>query len=99
MPHLDLVADLLDRVRRRAKIAPELLRDVEREARKEWGGSRHYVLKGSGDNRLELMARDECIRADHARLVAGGMPAAESRQYLARRFALSLRRIEQIIAN
>ena len=96
MPHLDLVTDLLERVRRRAGVATDVLRSVEREARAEWGGARHYLPKACDAKRMELMARDNRICADHARLTAGGMETSAADQYLALRHGLSVRRIRQI---
>jgi hypothetical protein len=98
MAYLDLVADLLERVSRRADIPAGVLRDIEREARAEWGGARHYVAKGGEGGAQQLMERDARICADHRRLVAGGMRAREADDYLARRHGLHARRIRQILA-
>lgn len=98
MAYLDLVADLLDRVARRTGVSAHALRDIELEARAEWGGSRHYVAKGGESGRLRLMERDARIRADHALLVAGGMDQANAVVYLAKRHELSAMRIRQLLA-
>jgi hypothetical protein len=97
MAYLDLVADLLERVSRRASVPAGVLRDIEREARAEWGGTRHYIAKGGESGAQQLMERDARIRADHCRLVAGGMRAREADDYLARRHGLHARRIRQIL--
>lgn len=98
MAYLDLVADLLDRVARRTGATAQVLRDIEREARAEWGGSRHYIAKGGEGGRVHLIERDARICADHKRLIEGGMPMADADEYLARRHALTIRRIRQILA-
>jgi hypothetical protein len=97
MPHFDLVSELLDRIATKVNIAEPVLRDIERTARAEWGGRRHYVLMNGG-NRQELMSRDSRIRADFRRLTCAGTKPNEARKYLARRFGLSIRRIGQILA-
>lgn len=98
MAYLDLVADLLDRVARRTGATAQVLRDIEREARAEWGGSRHYVAKGGEGGRVQMMRRDERLRADFARLVDGGMPRSEAVEYLAKRYNLSRRWVRSLLA-
>jgi len=97
MPHFDLVTELLERIAMQVPIAEPVLREIERKARKEWGGRRHYVLMECS-SRQELMSRDGRIRADYRRLVNAGARRNEARKYLALRFGLSTRRIGQILA-
>jgi hypothetical protein len=97
MAYLDLVADLLERVSRRTGTPKQVLQDIEREARAEWGGSRHYVAKGGECAKVQLMQRDARIRADHRQLVAAGMDPSDADEYLARRHSLGVRRIRQIL--
>lgn len=96
--YLDLIADVLDRVASHVNLPTSVLGDIEREARAEWGGARHYIPRLGACWRSQLETRDEAIRADRARLIDGGMSLPDADAYLARRYNLTPRRIRQIIS-
>ena len=90
MPYLDLVADILKRVSdRECNLSEEVLREIEMEARADWGGERHYVAKVGEAGRLALDERNRRICEAHK----NGVP----NDYLALRHNLSEMRIWQII--
>ena len=97
MQNADLVDEVLDCVKRRTNINSLLLRDIERDVRRNWGGGRHYVASRGSEYRRHIVERDECIRSDYARLTAAGTPKCEACDYLGRRYDLSAMRIKQIL--
>lgn len=99
MAYLDLVADLLDRVAKRTGVPAHLLRDIEREARAEWGGSRPYIAKLGEGARVALMERDARLAADFGKLVESNMTRGNAIDYLAKRYALSPRWVRVILAS
>ncbi len=91
MPHLDLVADILQRVaEREGPLRTDDLVEIEQEVRADWGGERHYVAKLGESGRMSLARRDRAI-CESAR---NNVPE----DYLSLRYNLGLRRIRQIIA-
>lgn len=91
MAHLDLVADLIQRIRDKyPKLPAAVAREVEVEARADWGGERHYVPKHGESGRLQLAERDRQIHADHQR--------GEHDELIARRHGISVKRVRQVLA-
>lgn len=91
MAHLDLVADILQRVAEHAHLPNDTLRALEIDVRADWGGERHYVAKVGEVNRAIMDERDRKIRELHA----NGAPE----DYLSLRFDLGVRRIRQIVSS
>lgn len=90
MAHLDLVADIIQRIAEHAAELPrEVLRAIEQDVRADWGGERHYVAKVGESGRAVMYERDEKIRADAARGV--------TEDYLSIRYNLTVARIRQIV--
>ena len=90
MAYLDLVADILQRVREHFTALPgDELVQIEQDVRADWGGERHYVAKGGESGRAAMYARDAAIRQEAAR----GVPE----DYLSLRYNLSVKRIRQIV--
>lgn len=85
----DIVADVLQRIAIRAKLPADVLAEIDREIRKDWGGERPYIAKGGERERLQRSVREMTIRAEHRRGDHVGL--------LARRWGYSVRRIQQII--
>lgn len=91
MAHLDLVADILQRVAdRETTLQPEDLREIEEDVRADWGGERHYVAKVGECGRMQLMRRDRDI-CDAA---TKGVPE----DFLSLRYGITVKRIRQILA-
>lgn len=91
MAHLDLVADILQRVAdRETTLQPDDLREIEEDVRADWGGERHYVAKVGECGRMQLMRRDHEIRE------AAGKGVPED--YLSLRYGITVKRIRQILA-
>lgn len=91
MAHLDLVADILQRVAdRETTLQPEDLREIEEDVRADWGGERHYVAKIGECGRMDLLRRDRDIRE----AILMGVPE----DYLSLRHGITVRRIRQICA-
>lgn len=89
MAHLDLVADILQRVAdRETTLRPEDLREIEEDVRADWGGERFYVEKSGECGRLKRMERDREI----CEAAAKGVPE----DYLSLRYGITVRRIRQI---
>ncbi|MCR6700867.1 MAG: hypothetical protein NVV68_06845 [Dokdonella sp.] len=89
MEPADIVSDLLQRILSRFTLPADLVADVERDVRRDWGGDRPYIAKQGELGRRLRSAREERIRAEHRR--------GEHVGILARRWGLSIRRIQQIV--
>lgn len=87
----DIVTDIIQRVIACWEGAPanEVLQKVEGEIRRDWGGDRPYIAKAGEVGRLERSRRELAIREDARRGERPGL--------LARKWGLSLRRIQQIL--
>lgn len=84
------MADILQRVVMRiGEPAANVAMDLEAEIRRDWGGDRPYIAKAGESWRIQRTRREEAIRADHRN---GAHPSA-----LARKWGVSIRRIQQII--
>lgn len=91
MAHLDLVADILQRVADRGiPLRPEDLEEIEQEVRADWGGEEYYVEKVGEGGRMRILRRNR----DICEAAAKGAP----NDYLSLRYNLTERRIRQIIA-
>jgi Mor family transcriptional regulator len=85
----DILSDILDRVATELKVPVKDRERLERDLRRAVGGEMHYIAKTSDGVRVEVARRDESIRADARR--------GESPRFLARKYKLSPRRIQQIL--
>lgn len=86
----DIVRDVLQRVVARLGDVPaNVPLEVEAEIRRDWGGDRPYIAKAGEAGRVQRTHREDAIRADHQR---GAHVNA-----LARKWGLSMRRIQQIL--
>lgn len=91
MAHLDLVADILQRVSDHdCQLSTAALLEIEMEVRADWGGERHYVAKGGEGGKTQMMVRDREICDAAAKRV--------TEDYLSLRYGLTVKRIRQIIA-
>ncbi|MDR3444707.1 Mor transcription activator family protein [Dyella sp.] len=91
MAHLDLVADILDRIASaHGKLPPKVLMAVEADVRADWGGERHYIAKVGESGKAKLAERDKQIRAEHRR--------GDHDELIARRHDISIKRVRQILA-
>lgn len=84
--HDDFVVDVLAIVSSVATVTPEQAAAAEAEVRARWGGDRPYIARRAGEGQS---ARNEQIRRDYLR--------GERLALLERRYALSQRRLWQII--
>ncbi|MEO7066264.1 MAG: Mor transcription activator family protein [Rhodanobacter sp.] len=91
MAYLDLVADILERVGTHIKLPAKVAQAVEREVRDDWGGERHYVAKVGESGKAMMAERDQRIRAEYHQ--------GEHVELLARRHGISVKRVQQIVAN
>lgn len=91
MPHLDLVADILERVSQHAKLSAKAALAIEREVREDWGGERHYVAKLGESGRMQLAERDKRIRDEYRH--------GERIKFLAHRHGISVKRVQQIVGD
>ncbi|GGX01485.1 Mor transcription activator family protein [Undibacterium macrobrachii] len=88
----DLIADIMQRItteckKNEDKITPEIVEEVEKSIRADWGGDRYFVAKHkSGGDHSERNSR---IMRDYLK--------GERLKLLERRYQLSGRRILQII--
>lgn len=94
MADFDLITDILQRIAAKGVAVPRTVAHaVDMEARREWGGKRHYILRHGEPDRIHLdqhiQQRDEAI--------AAAWRAGETLGHLAQRWNLSRRRIRQII--
>ena len=90
MAHLDLVADILQRITQHAKLPIKVAQAVEREVRDDWGGERHYIAKVGESGKAQLAERDKRIRDEYRQ--------GEHVELLARRHGISIKRVQQIVA-
>ncbi|WEN13691.1 Mor transcription activator family protein [Rhodanobacter sp. AS-Z3] len=90
MAHLDLVADILQRIGLHAKLPAKVAQAVEREVRDDWGGERHYIAKVGESGKAQLTERDKQIRDAYRQ--------GEHIELLARRHGISVKRVQQIVA-
>lgn len=89
--HSDLIADILARTfqackKNDNKITPEIVEEVEKSVRADWGGDRYFVAKKMGGDNSE---RNGKILRDYTN--------GERIAFLSRRYNLTERRILQII--
>lgn len=84
--HDDFVVDVLAIVSSVVTVTPEQAAAAEAEVRARWGGDRPYIARRAGEGQS---ARNEQIRRDYLR--------GERLALLERRYALSQRRLWQII--
>jgi hypothetical protein len=94
----DIVSDILQRVVATVppRIAQQLglqLVEIEVQVRRDWGGERHYIARRADDpaSRAYMARRDATIRREHR--------AGATAKLLSRRHGLSMRRIQQILAD
>ena len=91
MAHLALVADILERIRQKyPRLPAAVAREVELEARADWGGERHYIPKRGESGRQQLAERDRQIHAEHRR--------GDHDELIARRHGISIMRVRQVLA-
>lgn len=91
MAHLDLVADIFERIAAaHSKLPARVLQAVESEVRSDWGGERHYIAKVGETGKAKLAERDERIRTEHRR--------GDHDELIARRHEITVRRVRQILA-
>lgn len=82
--------DILHRVRKMFDLPPDVLVRVELGVRKDWGGERHYIARLGESARQVRNKRDQLIRDQYRR--------GEHVTLLARRWNMSIRRVQQIVA-
>ncbi len=70
--------------------ASEALRKIEREVRRDWGGERCYIGKRPEDYAEQLASRDNAVRRHYSK--------GESAECVARRYGISVKRVQQIVA-
>jgi len=90
MAHLDIVADILQRITQHTKLPAKLAQAVEREVRDDWGGERIYIAKIGESGNAQRTERDQRIRAEYRQ--------GEHVELLARRHGISVKRVQQIVA-
>lgn len=92
----DIVRDIIDRLHAafadgKPLADAEFWLHVEAEIRHDWGGDRPYIAK-TGEATIEYKSRrDKAIIRDHRN--------GEHVRFLARRYGISERRIQQIVRN
>lgn len=91
----DIIIDTLDTLiallrRNGCEVLPAHRSEAERIARAAWGGERPYVAKVGESQQHAISQRDRAILRDHQRGVHAPV--------LARRYSLSLRRVQEILA-
>jgi predicted ATPase len=91
----DIIIDTLDTLiellqRSGGVLLPSHRGEAERIARAAWGGDRPYVAKVGESQQLAISQRDRSIMRDRQRGVHAPV--------LARRYGLSLRRVQEILA-
>lgn len=89
MPTIDVVTDTLQRLAERRKIPKAILKAVEQDIRKDWGGDRVYIKIHGDDAADRLSERDARIRRDHHR--------GERVPLLAIRYGICEKRVRQIL--
>lgn len=91
LPANDLVSDILDRIAgKHAKLPAKVMRQIEADIRRDWGGERHYIAKVGESGRAQLSERDARIREEARR--------GEHVRLLSRRWGLTEKRVRQILA-
>lgn len=86
----DIVLDVLHRiVARLGDVPANIPMEVEQEIRRDWGGDRPYIAKAGEVGKVERTRREAAIRDEHRR---GAHVNA-----LARKWGLSIRRVQQIV--
>jgi hypothetical protein len=90
MAHLDLVADILQRISTHTKLPAKVAHAVEQEVRADWGGERHYIAKVGESGKAQLAERDQRIRYEYQH--------GDHEELLARRHGISIKRIRQILS-
>lgn len=91
MAHLDLVADIFQRItEKHGKLPAKLANEVEQEVRADWGGERHYIAKVGESGKVQMAARDQQICREHH--------AGDHDELIARRHGISVKRVRQILA-
>lgn len=91
MAHLDLVADIFERIaEKHVKLPAKVLQQVEQDVRADWGGERHYIAKVGESGKAQLAERDRQIRREHH--------AGDHDALIARRHGISIKRVQQILA-
>ena len=84
------MADVLQGVSARLGDPPaNVSLELEHEIRRDWGGDRPYIAKVGEAGHLERSRREAAIRGEHQR--------GERVGYLARKWGLSARRVQQIV--
>ena len=91
MAHLDLVADIFQRIaEKHGKLPIKVLQQVEQDVRADWGGERHYIAKVGESGKAQLAERDRQICREHH--------AGDHDELIARRHGISVKRVRQILA-
>lgn len=91
MAHLDLVSDIFQRIAEKYKsLPPKVVEQVKAEVIADWGGERHYIPKVGESGRAQLTERDKQIRDAYRQ--------GEHIELLARRHGISVKRVQQIVA-
>jgi hypothetical protein len=86
----DLVSDIVQRVSEKVgKLPTKTLGIIETEIRRDWGGERHYIAKVGESGRVQQTVRDQSICHEHHR--------GDHDELIARRWGISLRRVQQIL--
>lgn len=85
-----MLSDIIARVIAVWEGAPvDILQRVEADVRADWGGDRAYIRKIGEVGEIARTQREEAIRQDYRR--------GERVAFLARKWRLSARRIQQIV--
>jgi Mor family transcriptional regulator len=88
----DIIGDILWRVADRLVLpdtSRELLRQIEHDARRDWGGDRIYIARHGEEARQEMTARNLAIIRD--------WQAGERVSCLARKYGISKQRVSRIV--
>lgn len=89
MADYDLITDILQRLTAKGVPVPATVAHaVDMEARREWGGRRHYIPSRGELQQQQVQRRDASIR--------DGLMAGASVPELARAYGISERRVRQI---
>lgn len=90
MPHLDIIGDILYRLREAGvQVPPEAAQQVEQQARVAWGGQRPYVPRWGEIREHQLRRRNARVRA--------AAEAGTTIRDIAQREGISTRRVQQIL--
>jgi Mor family transcriptional regulator len=90
----DIVIDTLERLvqilqSHGVPVQRRLVCEAERVVKLDWGGDRPYVPRAGESSQAQMSQRDQMIFRDHRR--------GEHTGLLARRYCLSVRRVQQIL--